>query len=602
MKKIIKILLSFTILFCLISCSNDENIENKELITISASEAQASMLEGIVSSFNQKYHDQYEAKLEIESSEEIKNYKFKHHAINSDIIAFDSFNTANQFNEDYLINLTLDDAVEKYQISIINYIKDNNDKLFCFPSLGRFYANCYNLDIMNKYSFNVPKTLDEKLILAKRSELKVNAKELTKTSATIGGDDSILFALMQIAFPEFLGTTTGNYFLKEFKKENVNMSDSKYQEYFKDIFRKFHQLYYASYYSLDDQARTKQDGINDFVEEKTILLQTSLDFQYDNIKSKLKNTAIYPFTGVGEGQEWIASKPLFYLAVNKNIESKNYPCAKAFFQYFNSKEGQDLMSNSNQQSSKCYISYVKDIYLELGDDYKNILKSVLDGRIFIVDNFFQIFGSNINALVSYLKNEITVDELIKIFDERSYLKSTNESMLNVLGEFDYDDSFGYRETKISNYFSDIIRKFADTDCVLLNYDAIKANIYSDGFYRSELDVVLSSKRLVYKKTSIKQLKSIMNAYIQENKLPCISGIRITLEQNEIKIFDKTNKLLNDNDTIITLIDEDILLKNNLDYESDNQIDLRETIAKILSNQTTIIAPNFDNRYGNIVLR
>lgn len=330
MKRIYSFILFLFITFFISGCTTATNSNDIENLIISVSEGQASELEAIVTAFNDKYDGTYQIKFDISLNEDVKNYKLSHNDIYGDIIVFDSFNTANQFGSDYLIDLTLDDTVDKYQSSIISYIKDNDERLFCFPSLGRFYANFFNLDIINKYNFSVPSTLDELLTLAKRSELKVESSELMVTSSTIGGNDSILFALMQIAFPEFLATTKGNYFLKEFKKENANMGDSEYCEYFKSIFRKFHQLYYSSYYSLDDLNKTLLDGVNDYVSGKSMVLQTSIDYQYDNVIG-LENSILYPFAGNGKNQEWIASKPLFYLGVNKNISTDKYQAAKAFF-------------------------------------------------------------------------------------------------------------------------------------------------------------------------------------------------------------------------------------------------------------------------------
>ena len=595
-------ILGFMTCATLLSCTSNTKQALENEITISVSDSQAMMLYDLVENFNVQYEGKYEVKLNQENSEEIKNYKLEHHAISSDIIAFDSFNTANQFGSDYLIDLTLDDTVEKYQTNIINYIKDNKERLFCFPSLGRFYANCYNIDIMNKYSFSIPETLDDELILAKRSELKVTSGELTKTSATIGGEDSILFALMQVAFPEFLGTTTGSYFLKEFKKENVNMSDAKYSDYFKDIFKKFHQLYYSSYYSLDDYNLTIDDGISEFLESKTMVLQTSLDYQYDDVIENMNNAVIYPFAGSGVGQEWIASKPLFYLAVNKNIAEENYPCAKAFFKYFTSKEGQDLMSESSvarMTNNKCYISYVKDIYLELGENYEKILKPIEDGRIFIVDNFFQIFGENVPDLINYLNNSISIDELINIIDKRSYKKLDDKTKISIQGEFDFDQSFGLKESVMGNYFSDILRKYANTDALILDSNTIKCNIYQDGIYLSEFATIFENKKLAYKKLSILELKKIIKYYLEDEIIPLISGLRITLNNDELVIYDQTNKMLNDSDSMIVLVDEDALSKNQISYQGDKVINLVDTITKIMSNQTNIVAPKQDGRYGNI---
>lgn len=601
MKRIYSFILFLFITFFISGCTTATNSNDIENLIISVSEVQASELEAIVTAFNDKYDGTYQIKFDISLNEDVKNYKLSHNDIYGDIIVFDSFNTANQFGSDYLIDLTLDDTVDKYQSSIISYIKDNDERLFCFPSLGRFYANFFNLDIINKYNFSVPSTLDELLTLAKRSELKVESSELMVTSSTIGGNDSILFALMQIAFPEFLATTKGNYFLKEFKKENANMGDSEYCEYFKSIFRKFHQLYYSSYYSLDDLNKTLLDGVNDYVSGKSMVLQTSIDYQYDNVIG-LENSILYPFAGNGKNQEWIASKPLFYLGVNKNISTDKYQAAKAFFQYFTSSEGQNIMSDDTGRlpKNKCFISYVKDVYLELGSEYENMIKPIEEGRIFIVDTFFQIFGGNVDSLVKYLKNSISIDDLIKVIDKRNYKANSDAFKINILGNFDYDEfTFDKKESKIGDYFTDTLRKYVNVGAVILDNNLIKANIYSDGLLSSELDTIINDTNLVYKKISVYELYYIVKQYIDSSQIPLISGIRISNGLGGIAIYDQAGNILNKDDSIVVLIDEKILNSNNMSHDTDRKIDLIQTFKKILNNQTNITVPKLDNRYGGL---
>lgn len=601
MKRFYSFILLIVITLFLSGCNAKLDSDDFENLTISASEGQASELETIVAAFNDKYDGVYQIKLDISLNEDVKNYKLTHNDINADIIAFDSFNTANEFGSNYLIDLTLDDMVNKYQSSIISYIKDNDERIFCFPSLGRFYANFFNLNIINKYNFSIPTTLDELLILAKRSESKVKSSELKITSSTIGGNDSVLFALMQIAFPEFLATTKGNYFLKEFKKGNANMSDSEYCEYFKSIFRKFHQLYYNSYYSLDDIKKTLLDGVDDYINGKSMVLQTSIDYQYYDVIEQ-ENSILYPFAGNGKNQEWIASKPLFYLGVNKNISNNKYNAAKTFFDFFTSNEGQIIMSSDSRRLSnnKCFISYVKDVYFELGSEYENMIKPIEDGRVFIVDTFFQIFEDHVDSLVKYLNNSISIDDLIKVIDKRNYKVDSDAFEINILGTFDYDEStFNKRESKIGDYFTDTLRKYANVGAVILDNNLLKANIYSDGLLSTDLDIIINDTDLVYKKISVYELQYIIKKYTDLEQIPLISGIRISKGLGGLNIYNQAGNNLNKADRIVVLIDSKILSSNDMYDDTDIKVDLIQTFKKILNNQTNITVPKLDNRYGGL---
>lgn len=625
-KKILYYFLFFIIsILSLFSCTNQNSTIEPINLIISVNETQKSKLEVLVDSYNELYKGEYNITFDVSSNENLKNYKLYHNDLPGDIIAFDSFNEANELGSSYLIDLTVDDSVDYFQSNIINYLKDNNERLYVFPSVGKIYSNIYNLDIMNKYNYSIPKTLEEQLIFAKRAESKLNQRmgnslnddystdleaasenHINKTSSTIGGNDSVLFALMQIAFPEFLSSTKGTYFLREYTAKKTKMADSEYIDYFKEIFKKFRQLYYLSYYSLDDVNNDINAGIDEFLSNKTIVLQTSFDYQYTSVFDEMANCSIEPFVGKRNDQNWIASKPLFYLAVNKNINSDKYEAARAFFQYFASTEGQNLLSKTNENAKPIkndfYISYVKDSYLNILEEYKNMQTPLENGRVFIVDTFFRVFDECVDLLIQYVKNEITIEELINTIDNRKFLDN-KASLVNVEGTFDYDSDINKCETKIQNFLTDTIRKYANTpasaiDAVLIDNDAINANIYPNTILKSDLNIIFKNKNLIFKKIDISDLYTIINGYIDNKEIPFISGLRIKSENGILQIYNQTNNLLV-NGTINILIDENILLKYGIPYEDINKLDIITIFSKIIDDRTTITAPSKDDRYGNI---
>ena len=332
-----------------------------------------------------------------------------------------------------------------------------------------------------------------------------------------------------------------------------------------------------------------------------MVLQTSIDYQYyDAIEQE--NSILYPFAGNGKNQEWIASKPLFYLGVNKNLSSNKYNAAKTFFDFFTSNEGQIIMSSDSRRLSnnKCFISYVKDVYLELGSEYENMIKPIEDGRVFIVDTFFQIFEDHVDSLVKYLNNSISIDDLIKVIDKRNYKVDSDAFEINILGTFDYDEStFNKRESKIGDYFTDTLRKYANVGAVILDNNLLKANIYSDGLLSTDLDIIINDTDLVYKKISVYELQYIIKKYTDLEQIPLISGIRISKGLGGLNIYNQAGNNLNKADRIVVLIDSKILSSNDMYDDTDIKVDLIQTFKKILNNQTNITVPKLDNRYGGL---
>lgn len=600
MKKILHFFLSLILIFTLFSCTQDIEPNSIVDLVISVNDTQKKQMSLLVDEYNNKYQGQYHISFEEHQTESIKNYRLYHNDIKGDVIAFDSFNEANDLGNEYLIDLTLDDAVDFFQSNVINYLKDNNERLYVFPSVGRIYSNIYNLDLMNRYSYLIPKTLAEQELFYKRAQSKLNSTN-SKTASTIGSTDSILFALMQVAFPNFLSSTKGTYFLREYTDNKTTMANDEYINYFKEIFKQFRQLYDFDYYSLDDVNNDINKGIEEFINNETMVLQTTIDYQYNDIFNEM-NSSIEPFVGIREEQNWIASKPLFYLSVNKNIKTTKYKAAKAFFSFYASNEGQNLLSrallNSKDMNNDFYISYVKDSYLNVSDEYKSLFKPLEEGRVFIVDTFFNIFSNSIDLLIDYIKKNITVEELIQEIDSRNSNK-LNSSLVNVDSEFDYNQAtIKKAESKIQNYLTDTIRKYSNSFAVIIDNDAINTNIYSNKILKSDFNIIFKNKSLVYIKLDVSDLYSLIQKYLNKKEIPFISGIRINNENGKLQIYNQANNLLTDG-TYTILIDEDILRNNNIDYDSTNKLYILTIFFRIINDDTTINASEIDNRYGNI---
>ena len=214
MKRLLHILSSLIVIITLLSCTQKKDNDSIIDVVISVNETQKKHMSLLVEEYNSKYEGKYHISFDENETESIKNYRLFHHDLPADIIAFDNFNEANSLGNDYLMDLTVADSVDYFQSNIINYLKDNNERLYVFPSVGKIYSNIYNVDIMNSYSYSIPNTLSEQELFYKRAQSKLNS-ENTKTSSTIGSNESVLFALMQIAFPNFLSSTKGTHFLRE---------------------------------------------------------------------------------------------------------------------------------------------------------------------------------------------------------------------------------------------------------------------------------------------------------------------------------------------------------------------------------------------------
>ncbi len=545
MSKLKNILGFFILLFVFSACKHND--ATKSGLTLGVASENVFMLQGIVNAYNEKKTDNF-IQIDVIKSEESKNYKLEHGALDDELLIFDNYSDANYYG-DYLYDMKRFEVINNYQISTINALKTTNDCLYVLPSIGKFYTNAINLDALKDYVADVPKNTNDLLTLAYRVNNKVNESKLIRTSSTCGGTDSVLIAFMQIAFPRFFSNIVGNHFLREYINCNIKMTDSAYYDYFVDIFNQLSYVYNLNLYSLDDINNDLLSGIDEFNNVLTIMNQNSIDDPIDDYVL-LDNVAYIPYVAKDDNQEWLASKPLYYLSINKNISANKLDMAIDFLEFFSASENQQYMKVTRNRNNitDTYVSYIKDTYIEVNPKYQNVLDVIKMGRVFIVDIFQSIFRKNINFIIQFLKNEISINELLNKIDDYVYsIYTPNRKKINVESAFNFnEDSLKFYETSLGNFYADSIRREAGVDAVIINYDAINENIYNDGFYLDEIESIFSDRRLRYVKIKASDLKKLV---LNEN-LPLISGIRI----NNGKLYNVNKKEIDDDYVLYVLLD------------------------------------------------
>lgn len=591
-KKTTLVIIVLFISFVIAACKKDK--VKKIVITMSLSNNYVNKLSPVVKVFNEQ-NDNYTIELDVIENENAKNYKLVHNKLNGDLIVFDNYAIINKYGK-YLYNLKRCEVVSKYQSSIINNMKTFDNKLYGLPSIGRLYTNCYNVALLNDYNYTIPSNLDDLLNLAKRMQPRIEQNKILKTSSSIGGKDSVVFALMQFAYPYFLSTTRGNTFLQEYFIGKTKIGNAENIEYFELIFKNLLYSYNLNLYSLKDLNQNISDGVAEFNNNKSVIIQNSAVNPIDN-EISISNYEFYPFVGTYANNNWLATKPLYYLSINGNVDDDTLAGCLEFLEFYSSSKGQEVAKGSiDEGNSIKYISFIADTYYEISAKYKTIKKTIEKGKVYLIDVFSYIFASNVDYIISYLKNEITFENMVYNIDCNVYSSthSLNEKVA-VDNNFDYDPKLiGKKELKIANFIADAFKSSAKVDSVCLKPDLIKGNIYDDGMYIDEISFVLASQKLVYARLSVKQLKSIIQENFSSDYLPLISGFRIN-GFNDLKICNSSNIELDDNKILYMLIDYALVDGKNISYGK--SVDTQDLFKEYLNNNPKITVGDCDNRYG-----
>lgn len=340
---ILAVVLVATLCGGLFACSEKEE---PTVISIGTTEQTAAALTPLIERFNETNDVGARATLYIYRSEEIKNYYLSHGMDDCDIYTFDYAVSANRYS-DRLASPGQSVYTNRYMVSIINSLRASDGHLYVMPSGGFYYTQSYNTDLLAQYGLEVPTTLGELKILASR--LRTIALESgCSTSASLGGDDSVLFALMSVAYPLFLSTVRGAAALRGLADGSLSFTDPAYEEDWREIFVNLQVLYNDDFYTLDDLDRTTAEGLDRFNAGKAFAMQNSA---LVDISAEM-NVCYAPFVGDEGRDACFGSVPALYLAASGKVaaaDAGEYAAVSAFFDLFSTVEGQALLHTGETQ-------------------------------------------------------------------------------------------------------------------------------------------------------------------------------------------------------------------------------------------------------------
>lgn len=491
------------------------------VISIGTTEQTAVVLAPLVDRFNEMNGEGSRAILHIYRTEEIKNYYLSHGMEDCDIYTFDYAVSANRYS-DQLASLDRNVYTNRYMVSIINSLRASDGHLYVIPSDGFYYTQSYNTDLLAQYGLEVPTTIGDLKILASRLRT-IALEDGCSTSASLGGDDSVLFALMSVAYPLFLSTVRGAEALRGLADGSLSFTDPAYEDDWREIFVNLQVLYNNDFYTLDDLDRTTAEGLDRFNAGKAFAMQNSARVDL----SPEMNVAYAPFVG-NEGRDaCFGSVPALYLAASGKISTAGtgkYAAVSAFFDLFSTSEGQALLHTGETQ----YVSYLKNSTNTMLPVISNLQSDAVNGSFFVVDSFFNLFGLCVEEICDFLSSRTNLATMMRDVDKKlEEEKHSVESSLTVIDmTLPFDEERSWQEpSELGAYYAGALASVNFVDAAVLPSTALRCSLLSGVLTASMLDTVFSDVSLVYAEVTVADLLRV-HAWIQCDCYPLLSGVRI----------------------------------------------------------------------------
>lgn len=413
-------IVALSVAFNFVSCGKKTKTEATVLsLGISADDEAA--LAAFTKQFNAENED-VQVTLRVYATESEKNYYHSHNADDCDMYAFNYAFSANRY-KDRLLSLDRNACTNRYLVSIVNGLRASDESLYVLPADGYYYTQCFNVDMLTARGPELPSTFTDLKMLASRLKAYASGTD-EPSSASVGGTDSVLFALMSVAYPQYLNTVRGATFLSRLADGGVSVLDEEYRTEWEDIFENLQMLYDENFYSLQDISQSLGEGLSRFNGGEAYALQNGSNVNAAKDISKDLNVKYTAFVGNEERDACFGSMPALYLSLSASMkdDGAKLSAAQRILDYFATAEGQNLLHRPDTGNE--YISYLKrsssnlpEIYADLQAQYKGSglglaisaqLVSLMGGKISV--NSKRDEGSDFIVEIPFEISEATVKE------------------------------------------------------------------------------------------------------------------------------------------------------------------------------------------------
>lgn len=517
------LLMCFSAEFC--ACRK-QKIEQK-VLTVAVTEKTKAAIETLADAF-QRDNPDVDVVIKEYRSEEEKNYYLSHGAGDADLYTFDYALIANDY-KDFLYALDRVGPANRYRVSIANQLRADDNKIYVLPADGYCYSSCYNVAKLAEHRLEVPETVADLTTLSVRLK-KYEKGDIYAASATIGGTNSVLFALMSVAYPLYLNTVSGTAFLSGYLAGDFAMSDDEYRNEWIGIFEQLKLLYDNGFYSLADLEKTAEEGVNRFNAGNAFAMQSTSSIMKDDVFAKEEDVVLSPFVGNSARDACFGSMPMLYLAMAKETgtHSVKFAAAKRFLEYYSTEQGQALIRKGKNAEDTAYVSYLKNVSVDYSPMYVDLQSKINEGRLFITDRFHYIFSVCTSDIVSFLSAEKNVDALLTSLDEtvEAYGSKNGGAMAEIGETLAFDRSETYEKaTPLGDYFANAFLYSDYIDAAIYPSVYLKSPLFSGTLSESELETVFPQQTMVYVRLKASDYVAVYQA-INEHCYPVTAKVAV----------------------------------------------------------------------------
>ncbi|MGN0829697.1 MAG: extracellular solute-binding protein [Candidatus Ornithospirochaeta sp.] len=446
-----------------------------------------------------------------------------------------SLNDAEALSE-MLVDFSTTDIASTFYPSYIEYNREHDGAIRWLPMCAVVDGFVANLDLFEEYGIEIPTDYASFIDALNKFE----EKGIRGFAADYFFDYTCLEILQGTSIPT-LTSLDGAIWRKEYESGNIELAKEKEESIWPEVFA-------ACMNFLEDTKARSEDNLHNFqyflneFKEGRIAMYRATAHDATNIKELNGiNTAMLPYFGESENDNWILTYPMFQVAVNSKVK-EDPEKERAVMNILSA-----MFSKEGQMKAACdisFLSYNKTVDIEPTDVMKYIIPEIESNHLYMRLASTEMFSISKKVVQKMVNGEIDEE---KAYNEFSYLLSNKDDSLAedvvMVQDESYPLSFGENGNEAASAVLNTIRSAIGSDIAISYSSLVSSPIFKGEYTLQEIKWILTFNNPVYfGKYTGEEIKDIMSWLINtnidganpirhKNSMPVTSGMEYEIQDN-----------------------------------------------------------------------
>lgn len=446
-----------------------------------------------------------------------------------------SLNDAEALSEK-LMDFSTSDIASTFYPSYIEYNREHDGAIRWLPMCAVVDGLLANLDLFEEYGIEIPK--DYASFIDAINKFEENG---IRGFATDYFFDYTCLEILQGTSIPTLTSLDGAIWRKEYESGNIDLAKEKEESLWQNVFSSCMKF-------IDDTKAREEDNLNifqyflkEFKEGRIAIIRATAHDAHNLNKIDGMNTAMLPYYGETENDNWILTYPMFQVAVSNKVK-EDPEKEKAVMDILSA-----MFSKEGQMRAACdtsFLSYNKTVDITPIDEMRYILPEIENNHLYMRLASTEMFSISKEVVQKMVRREIDEIEAYKEFS--SLLSSKDDSLSEevvMVQDESYPLTFCENGNEAASAVLNTIRSAIGSDIAISYSSLVSSPIYKGEYTLQEVKWILTFNNSVYKGIYTgEEIKDIMSWLINtnidganpirhKNSMPVTSGMEYEIKDN-----------------------------------------------------------------------